>query len=129
MRKTAASWRVGVFLLLSCLLVASTGAQPVPDVKNPSAVEIGPSPDHATIDSYELDILRPDGTVLQTLNLGKPTPVNGVITAPVNVQPAAFGVGYSLRVRVKAGTATSDYVVSSNKFDRVPGAPSKLVAK
>ncbi len=100
------------------------------DVDNPSAVEFVVSLDHALIDSYEMDILRPDGTVLQTLNLGKPAPnATQTATVNVNVQPIAFAVGYSARVRAKAGTAVSIYTVSLNKFNRIPGGPSKLIAK
>jgi uncharacterized protein YfaS (alpha-2-macroglobulin family) len=101
-----------------------------PDVNNPTGVTFTASADHATIDSYELDILRPDGTVLQTLNLGKPTPdATNTVTAPINVQPIAFAAGYSVRLRAKAGTAVSDYAVSQNKFNRVPGPPSKVTVK
>jgi hypothetical protein len=119
-----------VCLVLTLFLAGLSGAQSVPDVKNPSGVTFEPSADHANVTNYELDILRPDGTVLQTLNIGKPTPVNNVATAPVNVQPVAFGTGYSMRLRaIGAGGVTSDYTVSVNKFDRAPGAPSKLTAK
>jgi hypothetical protein len=116
-------------LLVSVGSVSRVSAQ-TPDVNNPSGVTFTASADHASLDSYELDILRPDGTVLQTLNLGKPTPdATNTCSSPMNVQPIAFGSGYSVRLRAKAGTAASDYAVSVNKFNRVPGAPSKLIAK
>jgi hypothetical protein len=100
------------------------------DVDNPSAVSFTVSADHALVSSYELDILRPDSTVLQTLNLGKPTPdAAGTATAPINVQPVAFGNGYSVRLRALAGTATSASVNSDNKFNRRPGGPSKVEIK
>lgn len=118
---------IGTLVLVA--LLAGAPVQTVADVQNPSAVEFEPSLDHAVIDGYELDILRPDGTVLQTLALGKPAVVNNVCTAPINVQPVAFGTGYSMRARAKAGTAVSANVASLNKFDRVPGGPSKLIAK
>jgi hypothetical protein len=99
----------------------------VPDVNNPTAISFTPSTDHASIDSYEMDILRPDGTVLQTLNIGKPAPdATNTCVAAINVQPVKFGVGYSVRLRALAGGAASDYVNSDNKFNRVPGAPSKV---
>ena len=105
-------------------------AQSVPAVNNPSAVTFTASVDHAQVDSYELDILRPDGTVLQTLNLGKPTPdATSICTAPLNVQPIAFGSGYTVRLRAIAGTAHSDYAISLNSFNRVPGAPTKVTVK
>ena len=102
-----------------------------PDVTNPSAVQWCPSPDHALVDSYELDILRPDNSVLQTLNLGKPavSATDGSCTASINVQPIAFGVGYATRIRAKASTAVSADNLSLNKFTRAPGAPSKLIEK
>jgi hypothetical protein len=118
-----------VYLLATCLCLAPAVVS-AQDVNNPSGVTFTASTDHATIDSYELDILRPDGTVLQTLNLGKPTPdATNTVTAPINVQPIAFASGYSVRVRAKAGTAVSDYTVSLNKFNRVPGAPTKVTVK
>jgi hypothetical protein len=109
------------------LMPAVVSAQ---DVNNPSGVTFTASTDHATIDSYELDILRPDATVLQTLNLGKPAPdASQTCAAPINVQPVAFGAGYSMQIRAKAGTAVSSNTPSVNKFNRIPGAPSKLIAK
>ena len=117
---------------LFALLPAAAAAQTVPpDVKNPSAVTFTPSADHAAITGYELDIIKPDGvTVLQTLNVGKPTPdATNTCTAPINVQPIAFASGYSVRVRAIAGTSKSDDAISLNKFERAPGAPSKVTAK
>jgi hypothetical protein len=102
-------------------------AQVPADVNNPTAAEMDCSTDHATIDGYELDILRPDGTVLQTLTFvgtSKPTPsATNKCRVSLNVQPIAFASGYSVRARSKAGTAYSDYAVSQNKFNRVPGRP------
>jgi len=115
---------------LFVLVCAGYASAQAPDVNNPSAVTFTASADHGSVDSYELDILRPDGSVLQTLNLGKPTPDgSNVCTAQLNVQPVSFGSGYSVRVRAKAGTAASDYAVSENKFNRVPGSPTKVVVK
>lgn len=116
--------------LLLTLALLTPMQTPVPDVNNPSAVTFTASADQASIDSYELDILRPDGSVLQTLNIGKPTPdATSTCLATVNVQPIAFAAGYSMRVRAKAGTAYSDYAISQNKFNRVPGGPTKVVIK
>jgi hypothetical protein len=69
--------------------------------------------------------------VLQTINVGKPAvnATDGSCTAAVNVQPIAFNAGYTMRVRAKAGTAASSNTVSVNKFNRVPGGPSKLLIK
>jgi hypothetical protein len=129
-------------ILATLFLLLVVGAAPVAaqtctlpstatDVDNPSGVQFCPSADHATVDSYELDILRPDGSVLQTINIGKPavSATDGSCTAAVNVQPVAFANGYSMRIRAKAGTASSSNVVAINKFNRVPGGPSKLIVK
>jgi hypothetical protein len=125
------SWTVRCALILIGWLVFVPSAQAqTPDVNNPSAVQFTPSADHSLIDSYELDILRPDGTILQTLNVGKPVPdATNTCTAPINVQPVAFAVGYSVRLRAKAGTAVSEYAISENKFNRVPGGPAKIILK
>jgi hypothetical protein len=115
---------------LALLLATPAFAQTPPDVNNPRAVEFTASTDHAAITNYEMDILRPDGTVLQTINLGKPAPdAANLINAPINVQPVAFAVGYTVRVRAVAGTATSDYANSINKFNRVPGNTGQPVLK
>jgi hypothetical protein len=116
-------------LLFALMLVAAPAYAQEPQVKNPSAVEFTPSIDHAVVTAYELDILRPDGSVLQTINLGKTEPVDGVVKAALNVQPVAFGRDYSVRVRALVGTAASDYEVSVNKFERAPGGPSKITIK
>ena len=132
MRGLQVAWlRILIVLLGGWLcMTGSAAAQSVPDVNNPTAVTFAPSVDHSQVSSYELDILRPDTTVLQTLNLGKPVPDGtNTCTANINVQPVAFGAGYSVRVRAVAGTAFSDYAVSVNKFNRVPGGPTKVTIK
>lgn len=133
-----------ITFLFSLLVAATASAAPLAsrryssfalqvaaDVKNPTAVTFVADPDHVLIDSYELSIFRPDNTVLQTLNLGKPTPnaTTQVITAALSVQPIAFGTGYYVGVRSKVGTTVSDYSLSENKFNRAPGGPSKVVLK
>jgi len=117
-------------LCLFALLPVRASAQAIADVNNPSKIEFTVSTDHDRVTNYELDILRPDGSVLQTLNLGKPTPdANGLVDVPLNVQPVTFGKGYSVQVRAIANGALSDNAPSVNKFNRVPGSPSKVVAK
>lgn len=121
--------RATIVLCLFATIAFAMQAPPV-DINNPSSVTFTPSIDHAIIDGYELDILRPDATVLQTLALGKPVPdAANICTASLNVQPVAFGNGYTVRVRAKAGATASDYAVSENKFNRVPGGPSKVIVK
>lgn len=137
MRKT-------LFVLCAAVLLCAVPAfAQTANVQNPSQVTFTPSPDHALIDSYEMDILKPDGTVLQTLNLGKPVSITnayGTFTctatdplsrcyAAVSVQPVAFGVGYSAQMRAKVGSVVGPSNVSDNKFDRVPGGPTKIVIK
>jgi hypothetical protein len=117
-----------IFLLLAFMaLPALAMAQTPADVNNPTAAEWDCSTDHAVIDGYELDLLRPDATVLQTLTFlgtSKPTPSGtNKCRVSLNVQPIAFASGYSARVRAKAGTAYSDYAASQNRFNRVPGRP------
>jgi hypothetical protein len=105
-------------------------AQTAPDVNNPSAVTFTASIDHAKVESYDVLIIRPTGAILQTLNVGKPVPdATNTCTVQLNVQPIDFGIGYTLRVVAKAGTATSDPANSENKFNRIPGPPSKVIAK
>lgn len=120
---------VGVVATL--VLVSLSPAQPPPaDVDNPTGVSFTCSSDHALVSSYELDILRPDGSPLQTLNGGKPTPdATNTCTVVINVQPVAFANGYQVRVRAMAGTSQSVDVASANKFNRRPGAPSKVITK
>ena len=118
-----------LLLALVCLLSAVPVFAQDAQVKNPSAVEFTPSADHALVSAYELDILRPDGTVLQTINLSKPSPIDGVCRAEINVQPVAFGKDYSVRLRALAGSAASEYAVSANKFERAPGGPAKVIVK
>ena len=112
------------------LLPAPASAQVPADVNNPSKVTFTVSSDHAAVTGYELDILRPDGSVLQTLNLGKPTPDGaGTVEAPLNVQPVTFGKGYAVQVRAVANEALSDNVVSENKFNSLPGGPAKVAVR
>lgn len=119
--------RLTLALAFVFLAAVSVGAQTVADVDNPTGAVWTCSPDHATIDGYSLDLLRPDGTVLQTLTFtgtSKPTPnASNDCQVSINVQPIAFASGYSARVKSVAGTASSAYVASLNRFNRVPGRP------
>lgn len=109
---------VVVLLSWPALLEAQT-------VTNPRGLTFTASADHLTIDGYSLDILRADSTVAATADLGKPTPVTNVCTVTLNSQSLAFGNGYSVRVRARAATAVSDWALSVNTFNRVPGAPGR----
>lgn len=112
-------------LTVALLLAAPLAYAQAADVNNPKAVSWVASTDHALIDGYTIDLLKPDGvTVLQTLDGGKPSvSTAGECAFALNVQPVAFGVGYSVRVRARASTAISEWSVSVNKFNRTPGKP------
>jgi hypothetical protein len=113
-----------VCLLLLCPVVAQA------QVKNPTQVEFT-SPDHALLSAYEVDIVRADSTVAQTLTIAASMGVvqpNGNIRLMLNVQPIAFGQ-YTIVVRAVAGTLESDNSPASDPWERVPGAPSKPVVK
>lgn len=113
-----------IVLTLAGLLVAPIAYAQAADVNNAQSVSWVVSPDHAQIDGYTVELLRPDGTTLQTLDAGKPICSATVpCVYALNVQPVAFGVGYTVRVRARAATAVSDWSVSVNKFNRVPGKP------
>jgi len=115
--------------VVALVLVAARG-QTQTNIRNPTGYEFTASTDHTLIDRYDLDILNAAGTVIQTLNIGKPTPNGtGLITGALNVQPITFGAGYSIQVRAIVGTVASDNAVSSNKFDRVPGKPGLPLLK
>jgi hypothetical protein len=121
-----------LLIALLLLVVCAPAYAQAADVNNPAAIQFVASADHASVTGYTLDILRPDGTVLQTLDLGKPTPAatTNLCTAALNVQPIAFATGYSVRVRAyvtaTTGSAVSDWAVSVNKFNRVPGKPGTV---
>lgn len=101
----------------------------VPPVKNPTAIEFS-SPDHAQLSGYEVDIrLDSDDSLVQTLNIAPPDPLpSGTIRLTLNVQPVKFG-SYHFVVRAIAGGLESDNSPASDRWDRVPGPPSKPVVK
>jgi hypothetical protein len=109
-------------LLAAALLQGAT-------VKNPTMLEFE-CPDHALDDQHEFDIVRvSDGAVIQTLQLGDPAAdATGLVRVSINVQPIAFGE-YVGRVRAVAGTLKSGNSADSNRWERVPGAPSRVAAK
>jgi len=121
-----------LLLLAFLFLIAATASAqtPPPDVNNPTKIEWTASTDHATIDGYTLDIVSSTNVVIQTLDLGKPTPdANNLCTANLNVQPITFGAGYYVTLKARANNVFSTATVSQNKFNRVPGAPTKPVVK
>jgi hypothetical protein len=113
-------------VIIETLLAVSLFQEP--NVRNPRIVEFT-CPDHDRDDQHELDIRDASGKVIQTLLLGDPAAVSGVVSATINVQPIAFGTGYTVVVRAVAGTAKSDNSTASNAFDRVPGTPANTVIR
>lgn len=110
-------------LLLVLLLPALASAQTAP-VKNPTKA-IFTSPDAASVTGYEVDIIGPTGTVVQTLTFPATAPdANGDVTLTLNVQPVAFGV-YTAVVRAVSAGLKSVNSEPSNTWERVPGQPSK----
>ena len=110
--------------------VLFAGVASAQTVHNPTMVEFTPSPDHAVITSYELDLVRAsDNAVIQTLNVGKPAvDADGKCRASVNVQPVTFGTYYAKMRSVASGVVGLDSPNSEN-WVRSPGAPSKPVVK
>ncbi len=117
-------------LLLTLAMVGLAATAQAQNVKNPSRAEWTCSADHAVIDGYRLDIMDKTGAVLQTLDMGKPTPdATNTCAGALNVQPVKFDTNYVARIRAYAGAAESDNSTNSNAFDRVPGKPSNVVLK
>lgn len=75
-------------LMCSALACATVNAQPAA-VVNPTIVRFGPSPDHevvlngqSVLTGYKVDVVVvAGGAVIQTFDIGKPSPVSGVIDA------------------------------------------------
>ena len=118
-----------IVLVVGLVLAAIANAQ---TVRNPSVVEFE-SPDHAQVASYELDIVTVAGnTVIQTITVPKSAVTLIPSTTPqqyrftINVQPVAFGV-YVGDLRAVATTKSDSG--RSNQWERVLGAPSRVVTK
>ena len=100
-----------------------------PNVTNPTRVCFEVSPDHDTIDGYALDLVRDDGSIAQTIDMAKPTPVltgdgtRWVSWPNLNVMPRAFGE-YTSYVRAYGGGVSGPDSTVSNTWDRSPGPPS-----
>lgn len=119
--------------LVFAVLVLAVAAQ-VPPVKNPRTVII-PCDDTSTtnltcadakqVTSYEVDIVRTDGSVLQTLNVpAVPPNASNEVRLAVNVQPTAFGT-YTFVVRAIAAGVETDNSPASDPWTRAPGTPGK----
>lgn len=122
-----------VFVLLAVLaavLMLPAAAQAQAPIPNPTGAEWDPSPDHATITSYELGYYLAGATdPVQTVDLGKPTPgADGKCRAAINVRPLGFGV-YTARIKAKAGAVGSVWSDPSNPFERTPEPARNLVVR
>jgi Putative binding domain, N-terminal/Viral BACON domain len=119
------STRVALAALVVLISAAATSAQTVVD---PTVVEFIPSADHdaltadgeAVVQSYSLSIFQADTrTLLQTVNLGKPTPdTDGKIRTPFPtfLKPAPLpGVVYEARVAA-VGISKTSASAFSNTF-------------
>lgn len=97
-------------------------------MNNPQTVRFAASPDHALVTRYLLDVVEAaSGIVNRTLDLGKPTPVGGEITANVNMQPVQpFGL-YKCVAFAEANGVVSDPSPASETWERVPGKPGQPV--
>lgn len=119
--------------IIAILATATFVLAQIPPVKNPTAVSFT-SVDHANaaVTGYEVDIVvNSTNAVLQTIAVAKSATTvltNGDIRIGLNVQPIAFGT-YRIVVRTIAGTVRSSDSVSSDPFERSPGAPSKPVVQ
>jgi hypothetical protein len=93
-------------------------------VKNPNFAEFE-SLDHDRISYYEFDIVGPDGTVLQTIQIPKSTTTisGNIVTAPIKLHPLQPGI-YTSVIRAvieSSGTLTDS---ASPNGTRIPPADS-----
>lgn len=122
------AWRrailVGLWCLV-CLLGVPTLSTAQAPVQNPTAVIFTPSPDHDLINTYLVEIRNSLGAVIQTIDVGKPTPdAQNECRATLNVQPIAFG-SYTITMRSVAGGITGPQSTPTEVWTRAPGPPSK----
>lgn len=124
--------RVGRRVLLVVVLLLSPSLLFAQAVQNPTLLVFTPSPDHATIASYQVRILGASGQTIQTLDIGKPDPCSatcppgvtmGEASAMLNVQPITFGT-YTIVMTATAGGVTGPASVPTAAWERVPGPPS-----
>ena len=97
------------------------------EVKNPTRIVVGVSPDHAQITRYELGWFMAGATEpVQMADIGTGTPVNGEIEKPLPSYP--IGVTYTGKVRAWANANVSAWSVASNEFSRDPLPPVSVRA-
>jgi len=117
--RTRSFLSVAAALLIVCA-AAPASAQTSEPVRNPRAVAFT-SADHDRVDRYEIDVVAPDGTVLQTITvLRAETTVEGAeVVVRLNIQPIAWGA-YTFVARAVAGTLRSENSVPSPVWERGP---------
>ena len=97
-------------------------------VRNPSAVSFtSPDHDNPELTGYEVDFVKADGTVVQTIVVPKAQTqkmADGEIWVTVNVQPVSFGA-YTFTARAVAGAIKTPTSEPSDTWERQPGTPSK----
>lgn len=127
--------RLGYVVLAFLLLAFASSAFAQTTVINPTTIVFNPSADHASVidgqpvvAKYELRIfVSGASTSTAVQDLGKPVPVVGVITAPLNVTVLPLSSTIKYVAYVAAIGPTGEGVSgASNLFMRVgpPGAPS-----
>src|SRR4029453_19188530 len=127
--------RLAHHLFILLLVVVSTLVLSAQVVVDPHFVEFNASPDHDTlftdgrplVSSYSMSIYTSGGsTPIDTINLGKPTPVSGIIRVDfIPLLHAAPPTGVNLEARVLAvgpgGTTPSS--TSTGFTFQAPGRP------
>ena len=125
-----------LFIVALLLLPASVAAQAPPECAVPAENPVNPtrvcfiaSSDHPIIDAYALDIFDMGGGLINTIDLGLPTPDanNWISWDMLNVMPVGFGL-YFCEVRALGGGVSSSPSDPSNNWDRAPGRPGGPVS-
>jgi len=125
-----------VTVLLWCVCAVPAFSQVV---LNPTRVEFAPSADHAVtlpdgtvmVDRYELRHFIVGATSpVQVENLGKPSPVSGVCSAPITALPFSTSLQYVARV-VALGSTGEGVSEASNGYFFVgkPAGPASVTLK
>jgi hypothetical protein len=123
---------IGLALAMLAISATPSFAQ-VPPVKNPVGIAFD-SPDHANaaVTGYMVEIVKTDGSVLQTLQIQKSNTTvrvsDGKVVVTINVQPITFGT-YTFRAFTVAGTVFSVPSPLSDPWERVAGSPSKPIVQ
>lgn len=122
-------FRLVLVAVALCVIPSLVSAQP-------RTATFSASPDHATVDNgvarltnYTLAVTPQGGSALPEIDLGKPTPVSGTISAsPAALQTLAPGtytaVVFAVGPGGRSGSAASDPFSVVTPAPRAPGKPS-----